>query len=175
MLASAALPSLVVASLALSAKLTDAVAVTSFGSPFRMNRISPELLKGTIGELLVQLRLLQFGVQAAAPIKDSGNDLIAVRRSVFQAIQVKTHTGVTYKTQNLPEHYHLLAVVELKGKGHDLWLDRSRIFLIPKESIRHASRRFDRIQEFSLTQEHVDRLFSETESPPRMKSAWYVP
>ncbi len=28
--------------------------------------------KGTIGERLIQLRLLEFGVQAAQPIKDKG-------------------------------------------------------------------------------------------------------
>ena len=44
-----------------------------------MNEISPEVRIGTIGELLVQTRLLQRGVQAAAAIKDSGNDLIALR------------------------------------------------------------------------------------------------
>jgi hypothetical protein len=124
-----------------------------------MNPISPELLKGTVGELLVQLRLLQFGVQAAAPIKDSGNDLIAIRRSVFQAIQVKTTASETYSIQDLPELYHLLAVVQLAGDGHDLYLDYSRVFLIPKESIPHASRRIDQIQDFGLTQEHVDKLF----------------
>jgi len=38
------------------------------------------------------LRLFQHGVQAAPPLKDSGNDLIAVRERVFRAIQVKTTT-----------------------------------------------------------------------------------
>jgi len=140
-----------------------------------MNLISPELTKGTIGELLVQLRLLQFGVQAAAPIKDSGNDLIAVRRSVFKAIQVKTTKGLRYSIGGLPELYHLLAVVQLHGKDHDVWLDCSRIFLIPRESIPHTSRIISRIQEFSLSQEHVDKLFSETEWPTHMKAAKLVP
>jgi len=54
---------------------------------------TPELRVGTIGELLVQLRLLQFHVQAAAPLKDSGNDLIAVRATRFHTIQVKTTGG----------------------------------------------------------------------------------
>lgn len=43
-----------------------------------MNQVTDKIMTGTIGELLVQIRLLQFGVQAAPPIKDSGNDLIAV-------------------------------------------------------------------------------------------------
>jgi len=124
-----------------------------------MNPISPELLKGTIGELLIQLRLLQYDVQAAAPIKDSGNDLIAVRRSVFQAVQVKTTAGETYSIQDLPEFYHLLAVVQLVGDGHNLYLDQSSVFLIPKDRIPSAPRGIDHIQEFRLTQEYVDLLF----------------
>jgi hypothetical protein len=34
-----------------------------------VNPISPEIKTGTVGELLVQLRLLQFDVQAAQPLK----------------------------------------------------------------------------------------------------------
>ena len=43
------------------------------------NPIPKNMKTGTIGELLVQLRLLQYNVQAAPPIKDSGNDLIAIK------------------------------------------------------------------------------------------------
>ena len=41
-----------------------------------MNPLRKSLQTGTVGELLVQLRLLQFHVQAAQPLKDTGNDLI---------------------------------------------------------------------------------------------------
>ena len=54
-----------------------------------MNKITDNLKLGTIGELLVQLRLLEFDVQAAPPLKDSGNDLIAIRGIDMRAIQVK--------------------------------------------------------------------------------------
>lgn len=50
------------------------------------NRLTDNVVIGTIGELLVQTRLLQCGVQAAAPIKDSGNDLIAVKGEAFRGI-----------------------------------------------------------------------------------------
>jgi len=115
---------------------------------------------GTVGELLVQLRLLQFGVQAAPPIKDSGNDLIAVRGSAFCAIQVKTTVGKTYSVQKLPEFYHLLAVVKVGGSGSKLSLDESRIFLIPKPLVSDAPRRLDRIGRFKLCQEYIDFLFA---------------
>ena len=36
------------------------------------NPISAAIRIGTLGELLVQLRLLQFEVQAAPPLRDSG-------------------------------------------------------------------------------------------------------
>ena len=124
-----------------------------------MNPISPELVRGTVGELLVQLRLLQFDVQAAPPAKDSGNDLIAVRRTVFRAIQVKTTAGNTYSVQDLPEFYHVLAVVHLAGEGDQLLLDDSRIFLIPKERVAKAPRKIDQIKEFRLSQNHIDLLF----------------
>ncbi len=55
-----------------------------------MNSLPHLIGQGSFGELLVQIRLLQHGVQAAPPIKDSGNDLIAIRRTVFKAVQVKT-------------------------------------------------------------------------------------
>lgn len=124
-----------------------------------MNPISPELVTGTVGELLVQLRLLQFGVQAAPPIKDSGNDLIAVRRLAFRAVQIKTTAGDTYPVQNLPAYYHILAVVHLVGDGVTLYLDRSRVFLIPKERVQTAPRQVELLREFALTQNHVDVLF----------------
>ena len=54
------------------------------------NPITKELETGTIGELLVQLRLLEYGVQSAPPIKDTGNDLIAIKGRVVKFIQVKT-------------------------------------------------------------------------------------
>lgn len=125
-----------------------------------MNPISPELTRGAVGELLVQLRLLQFDVQAAPPVKDSGNDLIAIRRNVFRAIQVKTTGGMKYSVQGLPEYYHLLAVVQLVGSGTQLHLDRSRIFFLPKDRVDSLSRRIDKIQEFELSQGYVDHLFS---------------
>jgi hypothetical protein len=124
-----------------------------------MNKISPEVKTGTIGELLVQLRLLQYGVQAAPPIKDSGNDLIAIRQEVFRSIQVKTTTGDTYSKANLPDLYHILAVVHLVGDGYQVFLDRSRIFLIPQENVSELPTSIDRLARFLLTRDHLNNLF----------------
>jgi len=84
---------------------------------------------GAIGELLVQLRLLEYGVQAAPPLKDTGNDLIAVRGRCVKFIQVKTNGGKV-KQERV---YDILAKVRL---GYDanqrLLLDDTKIILITK-------------------------------------------
>lgn len=84
-----------------------------------MNPISEKIKIGTIGELLVQLRLLKYEVQAAPALKDSGNDLIAIKGSSFKAIQVKT----TIKGRiNLPNLYecHILAIVKLESENDSI-------------------------------------------------------
>ena len=73
------------------------------------NQLPKNIHKGTVGELLVQMRLLEYGVQAAPPLKDSGNDLIAIRGEIVKFIQVKTEQ----RKRNLPKFYHLLVMVDL--------------------------------------------------------------
>ena len=91
----------------------------------------PESIKiGTIGELLIQLRLLQYEVQAAPPIKDSGNDLIAIKGKIFRAIQVKTTTKDRFRIGKLPKHYDILALVHLDDEDNNIYLDKSKIFLL---------------------------------------------
>ena len=84
---------------------------------------------GVIGELLVQLRLLQYDIQAAPPIMDSGNDLIAIKEEVVKFIQVKATTGDKIgNLRKLPKIYHILAMVFLKKNGENISLDESEIF-----------------------------------------------
>lgn len=104
------------------------------------NPISENICTGTIGELLVQLRLLQYGVQAAPPIKDSGNDLIAIKKEVVKFIQVKTTTGNRIgNLRKLPEIYHILAMVFLKKNGENILLDESEIFLLGRKEVNKNS------------------------------------
>ena len=124
------------------------------------NPISPQIKTGTLGELLVQVRLLQFDVQAAPPIKDSGNDLIAVRGEAFRGVQVKTTTKGDFRLQGLPEHYHILALVDLRGEGNEIYLDQSQVYLIPRAVIENGGLPND-LQPFLVRQKHVDDLFSE--------------
>lgn len=93
------------------------------------NPLPPKTHKGTLGELFVQLRLLEYGVQAAPPIKDSGNDLIAIKGETVKFIQVKTES----RLRNLPKIYHLIAIVNLQySKGGSLMLNESKIWILKK-------------------------------------------
>ncbi len=125
----------------------------------KMNSITDNIFKGTIGELLVQLRLLEHNVQASPPIKDSGNDLIAVRGEVFKAIQVKTRTGDRYGKDDLPDLYHILAVVQFAENEERLLLDKSQVFLIPRERVADAPTAFKHLDEFAVSATHVNELF----------------
>ncbi len=124
------------------------------------NPISPNLVTGTLGELLVQLRLLQHGVQAAAPLKDSGNDLIALKGYEVRTIQVKTSANGIPKIQNLPERYHLLALVVLKGYDETLFLDDTLIYLVPKADVPTLKCSSEGLEPFRLTPQHVGSLFA---------------
>ena len=91
-------------------------------------------MTGTIGELLAQLRLLQHGVQAAPPLKDTGNDLIALKGWITKCVQIKTTAGDTFNLNNLPEKYHFVLLVRLEGEGNSIFLDRTEIFLLTKDN-----------------------------------------
>jgi hypothetical protein len=125
------------------------------------NPISPELKIGTIGELLVQLRLLQYGVQAAAPLKDSGNDLIALKGFAIRCIQVKTSTNSMPAWPPTEKHYHLLALVKLIGHDHELDINASKVYLLSKEELPSVTRAWDRLNQYELTSDRVAELFNE--------------
>jgi hypothetical protein len=128
-----------------------------------MNPISKNLTIGTFGELLVQLRLLQFDVQAAPPLKDSGNDLIAVRGEAMRAVQIKTTAGKAehfeFDLNPPPMLYHALALVQLVGEDRTLYLDKCRIFLLPRAEVKKGRYTFKELGERELSPEVVDNLF----------------
>ncbi|HEY4246206.1 MAG TPA: hypothetical protein VGM64_05080 [Lacunisphaera sp.] len=128
-----------------------------------MNPISENLVKGTLGELLVQARLLCYGVQAAPPLKDSGNDLIAVRHDQFRAIQVKTTQGPSYDLPEPDRLYHILAAVQLVGEGDYVDFEKSKIYLISYSELDGLSRQFSKIQKWEINQALVDFLFQKEE------------
>jgi hypothetical protein len=124
-----------------------------------LNQITDEIQTGTVGELLVQIRLLQYGVQAAPPIKDSGNDLIAVNGREFRAVSVRTTTTGRFQKPPAARLYHVLAVVHLAGSNREIFLDESRLFLIPQEEVAAVADRCERLDQYIISSELVSRLF----------------
>jgi hypothetical protein len=129
-----------------------------------MNPLSDRVITGTTGELLIQLRLFQYGVQAAPPLMDSGNDLIAVRGGTFRAIQVKT-TGNPNGAWNPPatdRAYHILALVRLIGEDEQLWLDQCEVYLLDKEIVDTYGVNPPGMEQYQLSQERVNELIPHT-------------
>lgn len=120
------------------------------------NPLPPPLATGTLGEILVQLRLLQFGVQAAPPIKDTGNDLVAFRDRSVRTLQVKTSATHIPRDRRLPPHYDILALVLLHSFEGVVGLDSSRIFLVPSASVQDTRRNLTSLAQYELRYDDVD-------------------
>ena len=124
------------------------------------NPIDEKMKTGTIGELLVQLRLLQYGIQAAPPIKDSGNDLVALKGRVVKLIQVKTTSVDKFpKKPGKKKIYDFLAIVRLRGHDNNLKLDKSIINLIPREKVQNIRESFLGLEEFELDPDFLKKTF----------------
>jgi len=124
------------------------------------NPISPELTLGTIAELLVQASLLQYDVQAAPPLKDSGNDLIAIRGPVIRAIQIKATKSTRYSAPNKKKRYDILAAVQMRGEGHKIHFGQCEIFLLEKKMLPELPRAFQLLpDEYLLCAARIDALF----------------
>ncbi|PCJ97310.1 MAG: hypothetical protein COA45_10265 [Zetaproteobacteria bacterium] len=126
------------------------------------NPICENMKTGTIGELLVQTRLLQYGVQAAPPLKDSGNDLIAILGESFRGVQVKTTKTHNLVWPDLPDHYHILALIDLFGEDNDLYLDATNVYLIPRSAVRTFPCNTDNLHPYTISQALIDQLFDNT-------------
>lgn len=126
-----------------------------------MNKVTDKILTGTLGELLVQIRLLQYGVQAAPPIKDSGNDLIAVNGKEFRAVSVRTTATGTYSKPEADRLYHVLAVVYLRGNDREVFLDDSQLFLIPQAEVAAASTDYKKLGKYKFSSQLVEKLFGQ--------------
>jgi hypothetical protein len=125
------------------------------------NPLPENNLTGLFGELLVQIRLLQFGVQAAPPIEDSGNDLIAVNGREFRAVSVRTTTHNIYKKPKKARIYDVLAVVRLAGGDNEVNLNSSEIFLIPQSAVKSVSTSCNRLDGYRISRDRVELLFGE--------------
>ena len=130
------------------------------------NPLSANLKTGTLGELLVQIRLLQYGVQSAPPLKDTGNDLIALKGNVCRAIQIKT-LGIGVDVFNLDGNelkrdFDILALVNLRGENEEIYFDKSEIYLLwkaDKPKTYYTLRELE-LSGWELCKGRVDGLFS---------------
>ena len=110
---------------------------------------------GTEGELLVQLRLLEYGVQAAAPILDTGNDLIGIKDGYVKFIQVKT-SKVRMPARPQPNRiWDIVCLVKLEMDcTGELLLDQSKINILER----------DKPEKDELSQKLVNRIWADNPS-----------
>lgn len=130
-----------------------------------MNPLSPHLLTGTVGELIVQLRLLECDVQSVPTHKDTGNDLLATRGETFRAIQVKTTRStdgqIEFKHRKaLTRKFHILALVFLEGQGDRLEVDRSHVYVLARNEVEKGRYSSDELSPYLLTKARIDDLFT---------------
>jgi len=92
-------------------------------------------------------------------LKDSGNDLIALRGEAIRTIQVKTTTGVIPPWPPATKIYHLLAIVLLRGEEDQLQLDGTDIFLIPKPELANLDHNWRSVAQYRINQQLVHTLF----------------
>jgi hypothetical protein len=97
------------------------------------NELPKNLYTGTIGEIFVQLCLLEFGIQAAPPLKDTGNDLIAIKGRVVKFIQIKTSVNNLPISRDLPKIYDLVCLVNLIQDESRIYYDKSKISVIDNQ------------------------------------------
>ena len=99
-----------------------------------MSNLAPlNLIKGRIGELLVELTLLAYKIESTKPPIDSGNDLITTANGIFKTIQIKTeaHDKKSWKLPKESTRYNLLILVKLGSNWNKF--DTAKIYLLKRE------------------------------------------
>lgn len=124
-----------------------------------MNPLYATTKEGTIGELLVQLHLLQYNVQSAPPIKDSGNDLIAICGKVFRAVQVRTTTVEAIDKPGNTVLYHVLAIVQLPSINGRFIVNSAQIYLFSQDEVKGLSGKVSCYHDNLLSEDLIHRLF----------------
>lgn len=124
------------------------------------NDLPPNVSRGTLGELLAQVYLLAHGVQAAPPIRDSGNDLIACRRGRFCALQVKTRKKHSFSRRGLPDIYDGVVLIVLKEDDHQFGTTKPDIYLMRRNDFEQADSLGKKaLEDFRICPARIDYLF----------------
>jgi hypothetical protein len=113
-----------------------------------------------MGELIAQLYLLAHGVQAAPPIRDSGNDLIACLAGRFCALQVKTRKKHSFSRRGLPEIYDGVVLVVLQEDDYRFGATKPDIYLLRRDEFEAAETLGKRsLEQFRLCPDRAVALF----------------
>ena len=127
------------------------------------NRLDRNTRIGTIGELLVQIKLLTLNIESFPPLKDSGTDLVAFLGKSYKVIQVKTKKDSKYWNFPPPDKtYDILALVDL---NEELLLDKSMVWLLTKKEAEENRKNINSYDYYTL-----DKKFRFSE--PRIKEIW---
>lgn len=124
------------------------------------NPSPPKKRQGTIGELLTQIRFLQYEIEPSIPIIDSGNDIVALKGNEVRLIQVKTkkHGSKIWRLSNLRE-YDILVLIELGEEENRL--DDAKIYLLTKEQVQSkGSIGLKGVGKYELSDTLINMLFS---------------
>lgn len=126
-----------------------------------MGNLSPLTKRiGTIGELLTQIRLLEYEIEPTIPLIDSGNDIIAIKGNIVKYVQVKTRTfdKKIWRFKNL-RIYHILVLIRLAENPAEL--DKADIYLLDRDEVAgRKSIKCATIEDrYRLSQQRMDVLF----------------
>ncbi|MCL5090119.1 MAG: hypothetical protein M1382_03015 [Candidatus Marsarchaeota archaeon] len=124
------------------------------------NPSPPKKRQGTIGELLTQIRFLQYEIEPSIPVIDSGNDIVALKGNEVRRIQVKTkrHSSKIWHLPNLRE-YDILVLIDL-GEWENR-LDDAKIYLLTKEQVQsRGSIDLRSVGKYELSVTLINTLFS---------------
>jgi hypothetical protein len=125
-----------------------------------MNALYATTKQGTIGELIVQLRFLEYDVQAAPPIKDSGNDLIAIKGAAFRAIQVRCSMSGKISKPKKKISYHILAVVKLPKENGRFVTSKAEVYLFSRGEVDGISGNVSKYPDNLLDEDLVAAFFA---------------
>lgn len=125
------------------------------------NPITTNIKIGTIGELFVQLKLLELDIQASPPLKDSGNDLIAIKNRTVRFIQIKSTTKALHRKQNLQNRiFDLLAIVHLKTSEAGINYNDSEVYLIPKNDALNIRLNKNTLAPYKISHDLITKYFN---------------
>jgi hypothetical protein len=126
-----------------------------------MNDLPPKMFNGVIGELVAQLSLIEHNVQAAPPLRDSGNDLIACKGDVILALQVKARLTYSFSRAGLPRKYDGLIFIHFEGYDGRIDLSRRRaVYLLTRQEFLNTPKLGKKgLKQFVLTPKRVEEVF----------------